>query len=138
MVIDHDVCSNNPLGSSKDHLLPRDKRKVFLKPFVFLGDAISLFRSRADHIDFINLLKTVENVLTVSNNRRIPEEAAGQDVLPGTCKCFLFGNPSDILSRFSSPRVLLIKCQVLFKHIGKNSVHIHCDRFHVSVKLRCQ
>jgi hypothetical protein len=59
MVIDHDVCSNNPLGSAKDHLLPRDKRKVFLKPFVFLGKTIRILHGRADNINVIDLVKTV-------------------------------------------------------------------------------
>ena len=59
MVIDHDVCSNYILGSAKDHLLPRDKRKVFLKPFVFLSETIRILRSGADNIDVINLVKTV-------------------------------------------------------------------------------
>ena len=52
--------------------------------------------------------------------------------LPGTLKCFHFRNPFELLSRFSSARVLLIKCQILFKHVGKNSVHIDRDCFHAS------
>jgi hypothetical protein len=43
----------------QDHLLPRDKRKVFLKPFIFLGETIRILHSRADNINVIDLLKTV-------------------------------------------------------------------------------
>jgi hypothetical protein len=138
MIVDHDVCSNDVLGSAKDHLLPGDKGKVFLKPFVFLGEAIWILRRRADYINVINLLKMVENILTVLNHGRIPEEAPGQDVLFGTLKCFHLGKSSELLSRLSSARVLLIKGRVLLKNIGQDSVHIDCNCFHVSVNLRCQ
>ena len=62
----------------KDYLLPRDKRKVFLEPFVLLDDTIRILHRRADNVDVINLVKTVENVLTVFNNGRIAEEARCQ------------------------------------------------------------
>ena len=68
MVIDHDVRPNDILGSAKDDLLPGDKRKVFLQPFVFLDDAIRILHRRADNIDVINLVETVENVLAVFDN----------------------------------------------------------------------
>jgi hypothetical protein len=84
MIIDHNVRTNNVLRSAKDYLLPRDKRKVFLEPFVLLDDTIRILHRRADNIDVINLVKTVENVLTVFNNGRIAEEARCQYVLSGT------------------------------------------------------
>ena len=80
MVIDHNVRTNNVLGSAKDHLLPRNERKVFLKPLKFLDDAPWILHRQADNIDVINLVKTVENVLTVLDNGRISEEAARQNV----------------------------------------------------------
>jgi hypothetical protein len=133
MIIDHNVRTNNVLESAEDHLLPRDKREVFLKPFVFLDETIRILHRRADDIDVINLVKTVKNVLTVLNDRRISEEARRQYVFLGTREGFHFRQPFDLVSRLSSARVFLIKSQVLFKDIGQDTVHIHCERFHASV-----